>query len=291
MVSNESYALSIIAKFVRGVEDVGHKDSINNQSVQYSLDIIIHLGFQTIVNIVSNDSVLEQLTAQVAQQQQLLEQLLAQQVSLLEQPRLDNIVSITSHIHTLPVRPHFDWIPLEASLDHVPEFSTDLFSQVLSDDQKKSIIEFYPPMQTVKYSPPLTIPVDQARFNKSQSREDQLLKNIQYQLSAVFRPLDVLANELYSILPPKYAARVFTILRDTRTLLMHANGTTDQARNSLALKAINPSFTVSPTEGSYTITPDTFQTLVSQCSATQKFLREARSRFHRTNSHSTQNSH
>ncbi|KAG0172929.1 hypothetical protein DFQ29_008186, partial [Apophysomyces sp. BC1021] len=187
-------------------------------------------------NIVSNDSVLEQLTAQVAQQQQLLEQLLAQQVSLPEQPRIDNIVSTTSHIHTLPVRPHFDWTPSEALLYYVPELSTDLFSQVLSDDQKKSIIELYPPLQT-------------------------LLKNIQYQLSAVFRPLDVLANELYSILPPGHATRIFTILRDTRTLLMHANGTTNQARDSLALRAINPSFTVSPTEGSYTMTPDTFQTL------------------------------
>ncbi|KAG0183934.1 hypothetical protein DFQ28_000456 [Apophysomyces sp. BC1034] len=242
-------------------------------------------------NIVSNDSVLEQLTAQVAQQQQLLKQLLAQQVSLPEQQRLDNIVSTTSHIHTLLVRPHFDWTPSEALLDHVPELSTDLFSQILSDDQKKSTIELYPPMQTEKYSPPLTIPAAQERFNKSQSREDQLLKNIQYQLSAVFRPLDVIANELYSILPSEQATRIFTILRDTRTLLMHANGTTNQARNSLALRAINPSFTVSPTEGSYTMTPNTFQTLVSQCSATQKSLREARSRFRRTNSQSTQNSH
>ncbi|KAG0169112.1 hypothetical protein DFQ29_009883, partial [Apophysomyces sp. BC1021] len=135
-------------------------------------------------NNFSNDSVLEQLTAQVAQQQQLLEQLLDQRVSLPEQPRIDNIVSTTSHIHTLPVRPHFDWTPSEALLDHVPELSTDLLTQVLSDDQKKSVIELYPPMQTMKYSPPLTILPAQGHFNKSQSCEDQLLKNIQYLFSA-----------------------------------------------------------------------------------------------------------
>ena len=104
---------------------------------------------------------------------------------------------------------------------------------------------------------------------------------MQYQLSAVFRPFDVLANELLQILPQDQLAHFFIILRDTRTLLMHANGSINQARNHLALRAINHSFSVTNNNSTYTMATDTFQTTVSQQASAQRALRDACPHFRR----------
>ncbi|KAG2212976.1 hypothetical protein INT45_013285 [Circinella minor] len=114
------------------------------------------------------------------------------------------------------------------------------------------------------------------------SREDSTLRHLQYQLSAVFRPFDVLANELLQILPQDQLARFFIILRDTCTLLMHANGSINQARNHLALRTINPSFSAINNNTTYTMATDIFQTTVSQQASAQRALRDARPRFRRS---------
>lgn len=71
---------------------------------------------------------------------------------------------------------------------------------MLDDDTKRSLIEIYPPLQTVRYQPPNALPQAHARFSRIQAREDATLKSIQYQISVIFRfPLDVVAFELLDL--------------------------------------------------------------------------------------------
>lgn len=99
-----------------------------------------------------------------------------------------------------------------------------------------------------------------------------------------FAPLNVLTFELFTILPQEEVNCIFTIVRDICTLVMHANGAANQARNDLSLKAINPSFSVGSPSTSYTMTTSSFNELMAQQSAMQKTLRDARSYFHCTTS-------
>ncbi|KAF7720514.1 hypothetical protein EC973_007887, partial [Apophysomyces ossiformis] len=143
----------------------------------------------------------------------------------------------------LPTRPHYDWTPPEELLRRLPDLQADLFSNVLDEHVKRFLIDSYPPMQQARYQPPNAVPIAHTRFSKSQYRDDITLKNIQYQISAIFRPLDVLAMELLDTLSPEHLHGILAIVHDVRTLVMHTN--VNQARNQLALKAINPSFTMS----------------------------------------------
>ncbi|KAG2222166.1 hypothetical protein INT45_007183 [Circinella minor] len=190
---------------------------------------------------------------------------------------------LSSQPHTLPTRPHFDWLPSKELLQLLPELTEDLISHQLSDDQKKSLINNYPVIQGIRFTAPQAIlTAASSQFNRAQSREDSTLRHLQYQLSVVFCPFDILANELLQILPQDQLVCFFIILRDTRTLLIHANSSINQARNHLALRAINPSFSVTNNNSTYTMATDTFQTTASQQASAQHALRDARPRFRRS---------
>ncbi|KAI9246116.1 hypothetical protein BDA99DRAFT_447552, partial [Phascolomyces articulosus] len=57
-----------------------------------------------------------------------------------------------------------------------------------------------------------TIPTATSRFNRAQSHDDNIFCSMQYQMSSVFRPLDVSTNELLQILPQDQLTRLFIIL-------------------------------------------------------------------------------
>ncbi|KAG2212560.1 hypothetical protein INT45_005347, partial [Circinella minor] len=252
-----------------------------------SLNISVDIKFPS-SRIISSDSNNTQQTQE--QQQQLPQDSLQSSLHQQEHQQMLEALAVSqattplpsSQPHTLPTRPHFDWLPSEELIQLLPELSEDLFSHQLSDDQKKSLIDNYPAIQGMRYTAPQAIPAAASRFIRSQSREDSTLRHLQYQLSAVFRPFDVLANELLQILPQDQLARFFIILRDIRTLLMHANSSINQARNHLALRTINPSFSAINNNTTYTMATDIFQTTVSQQASAQHALWDARPGFRRS---------
>lgn len=68
----------------------------------------------------------------------------------------------------------------------------------LPDSERKAIIEFYPPMAHLDYRAPATIPSAECLMNRGQKYEDNALRQLQYLLSAVFRPLDTLTKDMFT---------------------------------------------------------------------------------------------
>ncbi|RCH96716.1 hypothetical protein CU097_014905, partial [Rhizopus azygosporus] len=68
--------------------------------------------------------------------------------------------------------------------------------------------------------------------------EDQSLKRLQHLASAVFRPLDILAHELFtSETDNPNLERYLTTLQDVRKPLLHVCSSMMQDRNNIALRA------------------------------------------------------
>ena len=59
--------------------------------------------------------------------------------------------------------------------DGIPSLSQPIFYQTLPDDDRKNIIERYPVVKDVKYTPPATIP--EAQRDKGQYREATILRH------------------------------------------------------------------------------------------------------------------
>ncbi|KAG2225123.1 hypothetical protein INT45_011806 [Circinella minor] len=78
-------------------------------------------------------------------------------------------------------------------------------------------------------------------FTKRQAVEDASLHNFQYTLSTVLFSLDVLRHMLLPISQLDQIERIFAMLNDIHTLILYTEGTINQARNQLALWAVNPS--------------------------------------------------
>lgn len=104
----------------------------------------------------------------------------------------------TTQLHSIRTRPHYDWSPSPFLMELLNLDAPLHNSPVLSDSDRKTIIESYPPLSHLDYRAPATVPTAERVMNKGQKLEDQSLKSLQYLLSAVFRPLDILANELVS---------------------------------------------------------------------------------------------
>ncbi|KAI8047033.1 hypothetical protein BDF22DRAFT_601518, partial [Syncephalis plumigaleata] len=94
-------------------------------------------------------------------------------------------------------RPRYDWIPDQELYAQVATPSNDIYAQTLTEDQKKAVIELYPPIQGLSYKPPATLEEGVKKFNRGQQREDAQLKQLQYLMSAVLRPLDVLGHHIF----------------------------------------------------------------------------------------------
>ncbi len=162
---------------------------------------------------------------------------------------------------------------------------------MLTDNDRKSIIENYPPLASLDYRPPSSVPTAERLMNKAQRMEDHSLKRLQYLTSAVFRPLDILAHELFSTETDNpNLERYLTMLRDVRKLLLHVCASMTQDRNNIALRAVNPSFSLrSEYTGQYTMPLDEFQQTLAQQTATRKATREATNRFQRKRYNGTSN--
>ena len=99
------------------------------------------------------------------------------------------MVSPQPLLHDLPVRPNYDWQPPQELYTRIRRsLSNPIFKQTLSDEERKRIIEQYPAIQGIKYTPPSAVPEAQRRFSRAQAREDSTLRNLQYSASAILRP-------------------------------------------------------------------------------------------------------
>ncbi|KAI7854579.1 hypothetical protein BDC45DRAFT_585235, partial [Circinella umbellata] len=225
----------------------------------------------------------QQLVEQVTRQQQLIEDLY--------QARTDSVAPspVTPVPHHLPVRPSFDWTP-SATLTHLmPTLDQSTFTSTLAAEECTQLIERYPPIHGFIYKASAPVPEAARLFSKRQVHEDNTLCNFQYTLSAVLRPLDVLGYMILPLLPADQVERIFATINDIRTLILHTEGTINQARNQLALRAVNPSIRQPTSERTYTMAADVFKETVSNHMALQKSLREARfssgNRFRPSNRH------
>ncbi|KAI8638115.1 hypothetical protein BD408DRAFT_477821 [Parasitella parasitica] len=148
-------------------------------------------------------------------------------------------------------RPYYDWSPSEG-INELMNLDAPLHTaELLTDSERKTIIESYPPMAHLDYKAPATIPTAERAMNKGQRYEDNSLKQLQYQLSAAYRPLDILSLELLtSEAGNPNLERYCTILRDVRK---H----------------------VTCNETNYTLPLDEFQNALIQQTAARKATREA----------------
>ncbi|EPB87227.1 hypothetical protein HMPREF1544_05949 [Mucor circinelloides 1006PhL] len=103
-----------------------------------------------------------------------------------------------SKLHSVETRPHYGWPPSDALMD-LMELDTPIHhAKPLPDSERKAIIEFYPPMAHLDYRAPATIPSAECLMNRGQKYEDNALRQLQYLLSAVFRPLDTLTKDMFT---------------------------------------------------------------------------------------------
>ncbi|GAN11891.1 hypothetical protein MAM1_1210d11514 [Mucor ambiguus] len=116
-------------------------------------------------------------------------------------------------LHSVETRPRYDWSPSDALMD-LMELDTPIIhhaAKPMPDSERKAIIESYPPpMAHLNYRAPVTIPSTERLMNRGQKYEDSALKQLQYLLSAVFRPLDILTKEvpLIKVQSPTIRAQV-----------------------------------------------------------------------------------
>lgn len=150
---------------------------------------------------------IQELRDQLIQQKSQIEfqtnqlELLLQRQGVPEMSNTNEVqMSETPLIHDLPVRPSYDWTPSPELASLMPSRQQDIFLQVLDADTRKAMVEQYPSMAGVRYTPPQRLPVAARKYNKSQIREDDNLQRIQYAISAALRPLDVLAHMLLPLM-------------------------------------------------------------------------------------------
>ena len=108
-------------------------------------------------------------------------------------------------------------------------------------------------MENVQYQPLDTIPDAAHRMKPSQTKQDMALKRLQYLISGIFRPLDILGHEISLDNENANIQRYLTILADCRTLLLNLSSQVNDMRNTLGFQTINPTFksTAAPTQKFY----------------------------------------
>ena len=155
---------------------------------------------------------LNTIAAQLVELGQLMQQLLSQR-SLYTKPieQVEGMVPSQPVLHDLPVRPSYDRQPPQELYERIGSLSNPIFKQTLSDEERKTIVERYPAIQGLKYSPPSAVLEAQRRFNKSQAREDSTLRKLQYMASAILRPFDTLRHELMQVTSSEESERIFAM--------------------------------------------------------------------------------
>ncbi|KAI9007456.1 hypothetical protein CLU79DRAFT_688005, partial [Phycomyces nitens] len=188
-----------------------------------------------------------------------------------------------SSLHTIPVRATYGWTPPDL-LKSTTGMSADLFNPLLDSKSHKKIIDTYLPIQDLVYTPPATLLVALAQFKPHQTKEDNLLRSLQYNLSASFRPLDILAYEILLSVPESEAPCLLAMVKDLRSLLVHTSASITQSRNELAMQAFNPKFQVAD-PGSvkcYTMDPSSFQQSLSEQVNSQESVHKAVASFRKS---------
>ncbi|KAI8082474.1 uncharacterized protein B0P05DRAFT_447200, partial [Gilbertella persicaria] len=190
-------------------------------------------------------------------------------------------------------RPHYDWSPSDALMEFLELDNSIHHTKPFPDSERKAIIESYPPMAHLDYRAPATIPTAERMMNREQKYEDHSLKQLQCLLSAASRPLDILIHEMFTHENGNpNLERYSTMLRDIRRLLLHVYSMMTQQRNNLALRAVNPSFSIdNDSKANYTLPLEEFQQTLVQQTAARKATREAtvnrkQRRFNRNSSNS-----
>ncbi|KAI8085715.1 hypothetical protein BDF21DRAFT_336707 [Thamnidium elegans] len=145
-----------------------------------------------------------------------------------------------SALHSLSIRPSYTWSTSEF-LSEVLSLDSPLFpTTMLIDDERRKTIDTYPSIDNLNYQPPDTIPVASRKMNKYQAKQDMSLKRLQYMLSGVFRPLDVLGLEISRDATNNNVQRYLLMLKNCRTLLLNVSAQINDMRNNIDLQAINP---------------------------------------------------
>ncbi|EIE91896.1 hypothetical protein RO3G_16607 [Rhizopus delemar RA 99-880] len=163
-------------------------------------------------------------------------------------------------LHSMGTRPHYDWSPSEG-LTELMNLNAPLHTSALpSDSERKTIIEYYPPMAHLDYKAPAIIPSAERMMNKGQRYEDNSLNH------------ELVPSEAGNPNLERYCI----MLRDVRKLLLHVGASMTHTRNNIALRAVNPSFSLKTgNEFSYTLPLDEFQNTLIQQTAARKDTREA----------------
>ncbi|KAG1135872.1 hypothetical protein G6F37_012401 [Rhizopus arrhizus] len=126
------------------------------------------------------------LQQQLQETRQLLEQLMASQQAAMPQSTPDlQMMMDSSHLapspwHSLGTRPQIDWSPPEILAQGL-QSNKDLFSaeHILTDDERRELIEAYPALRNVEYRPPYTLSTAHRCINKTQQLEDSSLRDLQ----------------------------------------------------------------------------------------------------------------
>ncbi|KAI9487494.1 MAG: hypothetical protein EXX96DRAFT_81736 [Benjaminiella poitrasii] len=86
------------------------------------------------------------------------------------------------------------------------------------------------------------IPNAARKMSKSQRKQDTSFKHLQYLVSGLFRPLNILGHKLSLNVNNTHLQRYLPMLADCRLLLLNLSSQINQMRTNLAFHSINPSF-------------------------------------------------
>ncbi|KAI9485976.1 MAG: hypothetical protein EXX96DRAFT_547207, partial [Benjaminiella poitrasii] len=124
---------------------------------------------------------------------------------------------------------------------------------------------------------PDMIPDAARKMQCTQQKQDASLKRLQYLVSAIFRPLDILGHEISFEAENTAAQRYMETLLDCCLLLLNLSSQVNQMRANLAFQAINPAYynTTSLSETNYVMPITKFQSDVAQQVNTAQTFRKA----------------
>ncbi|KAI8574991.1 hypothetical protein K450DRAFT_263861 [Umbelopsis ramanniana AG] len=104
---------------------------------------------------------IQELRDQLIQQKSLIDFQTSRLERLMQQQGVPGIpntnevqMSDTPFLHDLPVRPSYDWTPSPEPASLMPSGQQDIFLQVLDADTRKNMVEQYPVIAGVRYTPP-----------------------------------------------------------------------------------------------------------------------------------------
>ncbi|KAI8875124.1 hypothetical protein K501DRAFT_280672 [Backusella circina FSU 941] len=195
---------------------------------------------------------------------------------------------ITQSTNTMPAAEYMDDAEEQGVATALHHYIYDL---LILEDQKGRIIEQYPNLDNVQYQPPAAVPAANRMMAPHQSKLDKSLKHLQYLLSGVVRPIDVLGLEISHDDNTTNIQRYLHVLADCHTLLLNISSEINALRNDIAFKAINPSYSANKSSSqNYTMSPTDFQASLTQQTTTNQTLRHARpkKRSNHSNSHPQQ---